>query len=163
MSDFPKEHLHTYINRHPLTAAIYAAAIAVEECGASPALTNAVNKVHEARRLANVLLDQMDALKTVMIAAAEEIQEHWDAHCDAEGYGPANLMHRLEEGIASEYGYTAGAFAKLTAERDDLRAALAELCEAISDATYIEFPDHATSTAFNMAEAKARALTEQKT
>ena len=52
-------------------------------------------------------------LKTVMVAAAEEIQAHWDAHCDAEGYGPANLMRRLEEGIPSQYGYTAGAFAAL--------------------------------------------------
>ncbi len=52
-------------------------------------------------------------LKTVMVAAAEEISANWEAHCDSEGYGPANLMRRLEQGIASEYGYTAGAFAKL--------------------------------------------------
>jgi len=52
-------------------------------------------------------------LKTVMVAAAEEIQAHWEAHCDAEGYGPANLMRRLEEGIPSQYGYTAGAFEQL--------------------------------------------------
>lgn len=61
-------------------------------------------------------------LRTVMIAAAEEISAHWDAHCDAEGYGPANLMHRLEQGIPSEYGYTPGAFAELKAERDALKA-----------------------------------------
>lgn len=61
-------------------------------------------------------------LRTVMIAAAEEISAHWDAHCDAEGYGPANLMHRLEQGIPSEYGYTSGAFAELKAERDALKA-----------------------------------------
>lgn len=60
--------------------------------------------------------------KTVMVAAAEEIHAHWDAHCDAEGYGPANLMRRLEEGIAAEYGYTTGNWARLTAERDALRA-----------------------------------------
>lgn len=63
-----------------------------------------------------------DKLKTVMIAAAEEIQAHWNAHCDAEGYGPANLMRRLEEGIPSQYGYTAGAFAALRAEVAQLRA-----------------------------------------
>ena len=57
-------------------------------------------------------------LKTVMIAAAEEIAAHWDAHCDAEGYGPQNLMRRLEEGIPSEYGYTAGAFAELKAKAE---------------------------------------------
>lgn len=59
------------------------------------------------------------ALKTVMIAAAEEIHAHWQAHCDADGYGPQNLMRRLEEGIPSEYGYTAGAFAELKRERDE--------------------------------------------
>lgn len=36
-------------------------------------------------------------LKTVMVAAAEEIHQHWDAHCDAEGYGPTNLIRRLEK------------------------------------------------------------------
>lgn len=56
--------------------------------------------------------------KTVMIAAAEEIAAHWDAHCDAEGYGPQNLLRRLEEGIPSEYGYTAGAFAELKARAE---------------------------------------------
>lgn len=59
------------------------------------------------------------ALKTVMVAAAEEIHAHWQAHCDADGYGPQNLMRRLEEGIPSEYGYTAGAFAELKRERDE--------------------------------------------
>lgn len=67
--------------------------------------------------------DEIARLKTVMIAAAEEIHAHWDAHCDAEGYGPANLMRRLEEGIPAEYGYTAGAFAELKAEVERLRAA----------------------------------------
>lgn len=53
-------------------------------------------------------------LRQVMVAAAEEIHEHWKAHCDEEGYGPANLMRRLEQGIAVCYpGYTIGAFQKL--------------------------------------------------
>lgn len=76
-------------------------------------------------------------LRTVMIAAAEEISSHWDAHCDAEGYGPANLMHRLEEGIPSEYGYTAGAFAALkAAQADEIAAAVAferERCAALCE------------------------------
>lgn len=62
------------------------------------------------KRIAELERDNAN-LKTVMVAAAEEIHAHWDAHCDAEGYGPQNLMRRLEEGIPSEYGYTAGAFA----------------------------------------------------
>lgn len=69
--------------------------------------------------------DTIERLRSVMVAAAEEIAAHWDAHCDAEGYGPANLQRRLEEGIPSQYGYTAGAFAELKAENDRLRAALA--------------------------------------
>lgn len=77
-------------------------------------------------------------LRTVMIAAAEEIHEHWAAHCDAEGYGPANLMRRLEDGIPAEYGYTAGAFARLTAEREALREAL----QAAYDALSISYPLH---------------------
>lgn len=63
-------------------------------------------------------------LKTVMVAAAEEIAAHWDAHCDEEGYGPANLMHRLEKGIASEYAYKAGDFARLQEANKELLEAL---------------------------------------
>jgi hypothetical protein len=66
-------------------------------------------------------------LRTVMIAAAEEIHTHWQAHCDADGYGPASLIRRLEEGIPAAYGYTAGAFVELIADRDALRAELAAL------------------------------------
>ena len=69
--------------------------------------------------------DTIERLRTVMVAAAEEIAAHWDAHCDADGYGPANLQRRLEEGIPSQYGYTAGAFAELKAENERLRAAFA--------------------------------------
>ena len=60
-------------------------------------------------------------LRSVMIAAAEEIHEHWDAHCDSDGYGPANLMRRLEAGIPSEYAYKAGDFARMRAEVERLR------------------------------------------
>ncbi len=46
---------------------------------------------------------KIKGLKQVMLAAYDEILEHWNAHCDAEGYGPANLMHRLKEGIPTNY------------------------------------------------------------
>jgi len=75
-------------------------------------------------------------LKTVMIAAAEEIAAHWDAHCDAEGYGPQNLMRRLEEGIPSEYGYTAGAFAELKAKAE--ARAVPEGWKLLKDTTHAE-------------------------
>ena len=63
-------------------------------------------------------------LHTTMFAAAVEIQAHWEAHCDAEGYGPANLMHRLERGIASQYGYDAKTLQRVEAERDQLKTDL---------------------------------------
>jgi hypothetical protein len=78
----------------------------------------------KAEREIEHLHEENRKLKTVMVAAAEEISAHWDAHCDSEGYGPANLMRRLEDGIASEYGYTAGAFARLRAVNAELLHAL---------------------------------------
>lgn len=88
----------------------------------------------ELRRLYQLAMDQHTEiyglraearlLKTVMVAAAEEIAAHWDAHCDEEGYGPANLMHRLEKGIASEYAYKAGDFARLQEAKKELLKAL---------------------------------------
>jgi len=67
-----------------------------------------------------------------MMAAAVEIHSHWDAHCDSEGYGPANLMHRLERGIASQYGYDAKTLQLVEAERDQLRAEVERLQRAIT-------------------------------
>lgn len=37
-------------------------------------------------------------LRTVMLAAHEEITQHWEAHCDDEGYGPQSLVRHLSEG-----------------------------------------------------------------
>lgn len=81
-----------------------------------------------------VLADGVERLRkenanfaTMAIAAAEEISEHWDAHCNDEGYGPSNLLCRLEAAIPAEYGYTAGAYRKIMAERDELRRRVAEL------------------------------------
>ena len=75
----------------------------------------------------DALRAEISDLHTTMMAAAVEIQEHWAAHCDEDGYGPANLMHRLERGIASQYGYTAQALVRLEAERDALAAENARL------------------------------------
>lgn len=61
-------------------------------------------------------------LRTVMVAAAEEISTHWDAHCDDAGCGPVNLMRRLEYGIPTEYGYKAGDFERLRARVAELEA-----------------------------------------
>ena len=53
-------------------------------------------------------------LRTVMMAASEEIGEHWEAHCDAEGFGPQNLMRHLREGT----GYYPGMIEKIKGGRD---------------------------------------------
>lgn len=74
---------------------------------------------HEAAAEITRLRAEAAELRSVMIAAAEEIQAHWPAHCDAEGYGPANLMRRLEDGIPSQYAYTAGDFERLRAEAEE--------------------------------------------
>jgi len=67
-------------------------------------------------------------LRTVMIAAAEEIKLHWEAHCDpVEGLGPVNLLRRLECGIPAEYGYKAGSFQRLKARIAELEEALSQV------------------------------------
>ena len=82
--------------------------------------------IKQAERIAE-LEGEIADLHTTMFAAAVEIHEHWAAHCDAEGYGPANLMHRLERGIASQYGYDAKTLQRIEAERDQLRAEVERL------------------------------------
>lgn len=54
-------------------------------------------------------------LRTVMFAAHEEITEHWESYCDAEGYGPQNLVRHLKEGT----GYYPGYIDKLPGGKDD--------------------------------------------
>lgn len=80
----------------------------------------------QAERIAELEAER-DNLHTTMFAAAVEIHEHWDAHRDAEGYGPANLMHRLERGIASRYSYDAKTLQRVETERDQLRAEVERL------------------------------------
>ncbi len=91
------------------------------------------------------LQTDIEGYKSTMIAAAEEIQAHWQAHCDAEGYGPANLMHRLEKGIPAQYGYTAGAFEKQEVTISQLRADLSWAKEVLKEARY--WADESPNTA----------------
>lgn len=76
------------------------------------------------------LQSEIENLHSVMVAAAEEIHEHWQAHCDEEGYGPANLMLRLEKSIPAQYAYKAGDFERLMQERAE---AVAQLDAAVRD------------------------------
>lgn len=97
-----------------------------------------------ALRLANPRIAYLEMeisnLNTVMIAAAEEIQAHWQAHCDEDGYGPQNLMLRLERGIPAQYNYTAGEFerqekkiAELEKELCDTKANLGRAYNGLDD------------------------------
>jgi len=88
-------------------------------------------RLPDAQRAIAELREEISDLHTTMMAAAVEIQEHWQAHCDEEGYGPANLMNRLERGIAAQYGYTAQTVVQIEAERDTLRQQLAEVGELV--------------------------------
>ena len=42
--------------------------------------------------------DEIARLRSIMAAAADEIEEHWEAHCDNDGFGPVNLVRRLRTG-----------------------------------------------------------------
>ena len=91
------------------------------------AADDAVDLIRQQSERIAELEAERDNLHTTMFAAAVEIHEHWDAHRDAEGYGPANLMHRLERGIASLYGYDAKTLQRVEADRDQLRAEVERL------------------------------------
>lgn len=85
------------------------------------AAEDAVDLIRQQSERIAELEAERDNLHTTMLAAAVEIQAHWDAHCDAEGYGPSHLMHRLERGIALLYGYDAATLQRVETERDQLR------------------------------------------
>lgn len=61
------------------------------------------------------LLQENLRLRTVMLAAHDEITEHWEAHCDAEGCGPQNLVRHLKEGA----GFYPGLIDRLPGGQDD--------------------------------------------
>ena len=85
------------------------------------------SELSDAEAIIDGLRGEVADLHTTMMAAAVEIQEHWAAHCDEEGYGPANLMHRLERGIASQYGYRAETLVRLESQRDQHAQRIGEL------------------------------------
>lgn len=80
---------------------------------------------------------EIAGLHTTMMAAAVEIQEQWEHHCDEEGFGPANLMHRLERGINGQYGYDAKTIVRMDKRIEDLEAENAKLRSLVEQ--YIEF------------------------
>jgi len=81
----------------------------------------------------DALKADIEKLRTVMFAAAVEITSHWDAHCDAEGFGPVNLVRRLENGFPSRYGYDAQTLVRVEKEVAALKAELAALTQQSFD------------------------------
>jgi hypothetical protein len=53
----------TNISKHPLLKDAYEVCRAIEECGASPALTNAVAKAGDVMHGIDLLVDQINGLK----------------------------------------------------------------------------------------------------
>ena len=123
---YAAEYRRTHWNTH-LARAIIAARDA-QWAARHNAWVDSINKAMAAE--VDMLQSEIENLHSVMVAAAEEIHEHWQAHCDEEGYGPANLMHRLEKGIPAQYAYKAGDFERLAKERD---AAVARIDAAVRD------------------------------
>ena len=80
------------------------------------------------------LKEERDKLKTVMMAAAVEIAEHWKDHCDKDGYGPVNLLRRLQKGLTGGgYAYTADDWIRLRTHNLALVGALEKWRDFIAE------------------------------
>ncbi|PPC84626.1 MAG: hypothetical protein CTY38_00850 [Methylotenera sp.] len=101
---------------------------------------SSAQRIQELESLNASLQAENANLRTVMMAGAVEITEHWDAHCDEDGCGPANLVSRLENGFPEQYGYDAETVVRMEKQIDDLRAqvsaeALELVCHQRQDST----------------------------
>lgn len=67
-------------------------------------------------QLFTVTFDRIRKLESMCKAAAAEISDHWKAHCDENGYGPCNLVSRLEGRLSPDL-YPG--FANPTNEQED--------------------------------------------
>ena len=95
---------------------------------------------HDADR-ARELEGKIEEYKSIMMAAAVEISEHWEAHCDMDGYGPSSLVRRLESGdTGGGYGYNAKTVIDLTNEVDSKNAEITDLRAKLDEAERREGP-----------------------
>jgi hypothetical protein len=72
------------------------------------------------------LREENERMKTTLVAGAELIKENWDKLCDEDGYGPQNLLLRMDGTLSTSgySGYSAGNFAKQGARIAQLESAL---------------------------------------
>jgi hypothetical protein len=63
------------------------------------------NRVQALQNEVTRLAQENLRLRTVMMAAHQEIVEHWESHCDDEGYAPQSLIRHLRDGTGYYPGY----------------------------------------------------------
>jgi hypothetical protein len=63
------------------------------------------NRVQALQNEVTRLAQENMRLRTVMLAAHQEIVEHWESHCDEGGYAPQSLIRHLRDGTGYYPGY----------------------------------------------------------
>lgn len=109
------------------------------------------------------LQDENERLKTTLIAGAELIKENWEKLCDEEGYGPQNLLLRMDGTLnTSGYpGYSSGAFFNLESENKALREENLRLQNRGSSLENIAEMDRKTEYQYNQLYKEKEALRDQ--
>jgi hypothetical protein len=83
-------------------------------------IAHAPSEVAQLIDLVERLQDESVRWCSTASAAADEIEEHWEAHVDAEGAGPINLIRRLR----NRPDYYPGSFEEQAEELDRVKAVL---------------------------------------
>lgn len=130
----------TNINRDPLLRAIYAAAQAVEACGASEALTAAVMAVTAIYQHAERALDARDAALARAEKAEKDAERHLDLLRQARHYVADKRLNEDELGgrRRRETNQDAADRISMAMENNEVRANLLEAITAAIDAARAE-------------------------
>jgi chromosome segregation ATPase len=77
--------------------------------------------------------NKIERLKTTLVAGAEFIKENWDKLCDEDGYGPQNLLLRMDGTLNSSgySGYSAGEFDRINKELSEAKKEIDSQNQAI--------------------------------
>lgn len=95
---------------------------------------NTIIKKHESEQISSKE-QECQRLRTTLVAGAELIKENWSKLCDEDGYGPQNLLLRMDGTLnTSGYpGYSSGEFEKLRKRCEDLEAACRKVIDPNDD------------------------------